>query len=71
MRRADYLALAEILKRTRADMARAEQHATTDAQRAISCARGMQAADIASDFARVAHLGGLSRADFLKACAPD
>ncbi len=62
MRRADYLLLAEVI---RAEVERQPIHATTDPQSHRS-GRLASVRLLAHDFSRRAHLGGMTRAEFLK-----
>lgn len=67
MRKSDYTALADILKRTRRDAREAHVHANPDDMetRAVAAARHQAAEDVARDFARTASVDGPA---FLKAC---
>ncbi len=67
MRKADYSALADLLKRMRRDAREAHLHAHSDdtETRAVAAARHQAAQDIAQDFARFANV---DRSAFLKAC---
>ena len=65
MRKADYTALATIVKKYRADMERAFIESDSQAQKLVTSARGSMCTDIARDFARVASVDAQA---FLKAC---